>query len=154
MSLAIDTIFIQALQKNADLMAAITASDKEDARPRLYGTSAPVPDEEVINVPVPYIIVSFDSLTNDGQTKDNPYEGDTDTVTIGVEITAETLDSLHDLTQEVRDTILNYMMENETDVLDYQFTASGIQYDGDKPCYWQVLNYQCDTTRDITDGEE
>jgi hypothetical protein len=28
---------------------------------------------------------------------------------------------------------------------DYQFSAQSVNYDQLKPCYWQVLSYQCDT---------
>lgn len=151
MSLAIDTIFVRALSQDIDLMTMIA---DEYARPRLWGTAAPMPDVDFENVPAPYIIITFDSLTNDGQTKDNPYEGDTDQVNISIDVVAKTLNDLHSMTQRVRDIIFDYMMNNETDVLDYQFTASAIQYDGDKPAYWQVLSYQCDTNREETYGED
>ena len=29
--------------------------------------------------------------------------------------------------------------------LDYQLSAQAVNYDQMKPCYWQVLTYQCDT---------
>jgi hypothetical protein len=28
---------------------------------------------------------------------------------------------------------------------DYQLSAQAVNYDQMKPCYWQVLSYQCDT---------
>lgn len=146
MSLATDTIFIQAIQSNELLMSAISEGSEH---PRLYGTAIPMPEEEAENTPVPYIIVTFDGLSNENTDKDDPYEGDEDRVNISVEVTATNLTELHQLTQTVRDTIYQYMMENITDVDDYLFTAGGIQYDSDKPCYWQVLSYQCDTKRDI-----
>lgn len=146
MSLQTDTVFIKALSGNAELMAQIGAT--ADSLPRLYGTAIPLPDEDADNVPVPYVIVTFDGLTNDAQTKDDPYEGDEDSVNIGVTVVARNLNELHELTQTVRDTILQYMRNHETEVDDYQMTASAIQYDSWKPCYWQTLNYQCDTNRD------
>jgi len=111
---------------------------------RLYGTAIPLPDDDAENVEVPYVIVTFDGLTNVEESKDVPYEGDEDRVNIGVEVTAKTLKDLHDLTQMVRETILGYFQENETAVRDYQMSADGIQYDAKKPCYWQVLRYVCD----------
>ena len=146
MSLATDTIFIQAIQSNPTLMGYLSEGSEH---PRLYGTAIPMPEEEADNTPVPYIIVTFDGLVNDVTDKDNPYESDEDRVNISVEVTAKTLTELHGLTQTVRDTIYQYMMENKTDVDDYQMTAQAIQYDSLKPCYWQVLSYQCDTKRDI-----
>ena len=140
MSLATDSIFIEAIHSDTSLMQKIEG--------RLYGTAIGLPDEEADNVPVPYIIVTFDGLTNDTDTKDDRYETDYDKVEIGVEVTARTLDELHDLTQTVRDTILSYLRSRTTAVDEYLFTAEGIQYDSMKPCYWQVLRYQCDTIND------
>lgn len=140
MSLATDSIFVKAIQSDASLMQKIGG--------RLYGTAIGLPDEEADNVPVPYIIVTFDGLTNDQGTKDDRYESRYDKVEIGVEVTAKTLDDLHILTEMVRDTILSYLRSRTTAVDDYLFTAEGIQYDSMKPCYWQVLRYQCDTIND------
>ena len=140
MSLATDSIFTKAIQSDASLMQKIGG--------RLYGTAIELPDEEADNVPVPYIIVTFNGLTNDQGTKDDRYESRYDKVEIGVEVTAKTLDDLHVLTEMVRDTILSYLRSRTTAVDDYLFTAEGIQYDSMKPCYWQVLRYQCDTIND------
>ena len=160
MSLATDSIFVSALQSNSDLLEKLTESLDDDGTtvidetPRLYGTAIGLPDEDAENVPVPYIIVTFNGLTNDQGTKDNRYESEYDTVNIGVEVTAKTLDDLHTLTQMVRDTILSYLRTNETAIMDYQFAAQPIQYDSLKPCYWQVLTYQCDTINTHDDEQE
>ena len=131
---------MKAIQSDASLMQKIGG--------RLYGTAIPLPDENADNVPVPYVIVTFNGLTNDQGTKDDRYESRYDKVEIGVEVTAKTLDDLHVLTEMVRDTILSYLRSRTTAVDDYLFTAEGIQYDSMKPCYWQVLRYQCDTIND------
>lgn len=131
---------MKAIQSDASLMQKIGG--------RLYGTAIPLPDEDADNVDVPYVIVTFNGLTNDQGTKDDRYESRYDKVEIGVEVTAKTLDDLHILTEMVRDTILSYLRSRTTDVDDYLFTAEGIQYDSMKPCYWQVLRYQCDTIND------
>jgi len=146
MSLAIDTIFVDALKSNTELMELL--GETETTPPRLWGAAIPMPEQDAANVPDPIIIVLFSSLTNEGQTKDNPYEGDEDSVNIAVKVTGRTLDELHQLTQMVRDTIRNYMMTQESPVEDYQFAAQSIMYDDERPCYHQVLTYQCDTLRD------
>ena len=148
MSLATDSIFITALQSNSDLMATLgyvapTLTDKGKPA-RLYGTAIPLPDEDLDNVPVPYVIVTFDGLNNDAGTKDDRYESEYDRVNIGIEVVGKTLEDLHELTQEVRDTVLAYFRATETAVEDYTFTADAIQFDSMKPCYWQTLRYQCD----------
>ena len=145
MSLATDSIFIAAIQSNPALVDLIGG--------RLYGTAIPLPDEDADNVPVPYIIVTFNGLNNQNETKDDVYESNYDTVNIGVEVTGETIDDLHELTQAVRDTILSYFREHETAVSDYTFSADPIQYDSLKPCYWQTLRYQCEV-ENLNDDEQ
>jgi len=138
--LSTDSIFIAALTSSAEVMQTIDG--------RLYSTAIPMPDEDAENVPVPYIIVSFNGLNNEGTTKDDPFEGDTDVVQIGVEVAAVNREQLAELTQLVRSTIHEYLTEDVDDerqtIDDYQFSAEAIQYDSLKPCYWQTLRYQCD----------
>lgn len=113
-----------------------------------------MPDEDAENVPVPYVIVTFNGLNNEGTTKDDPFEGDTDVVQIGVEVTAVNREQLAELTQLVRSTIHDYLTEDVDDerqtIDDYQFSAEAVQYDSMKPCYWQTLRYQCD----VFNGQE
>ena len=148
MGLSTDAIFVAAIKSDDELMGAISG--------RLYGTAIPLPDEDADNVPVPYVIVTFDGLTNDAQTKDCPYEGDFDSVNIGVEVTAASLAALHELTKKVRTVVLGYMESEDTTVRDYLLTAGPIQYDQLKPCYWQVLRYQCDVEiiQEDEDGQD
>ena len=154
MSLATDSIFITALQSNSDLMEALGYDAQTGEPARLYCTAIPLPDEDAENVPVPYVIVTFDGLTNDQCTKDDRYESEYDTVNIGVEVTARNINELHDLTQMVRDTILSYLRENDTAIMDYNFAAQQIQFDSLKPCYWQVLTYQCDVENHLNDNDD
>ena len=143
MSLQTDAIFIKALRSNEVLTAKLKG--------RIYDTAILLPDEEAENVPVPYVVVTYDGMANDTSTKDDAYESDSDNVNIGVLVIAETLDELHPLTAMIRDTIHDYFVEHvdEDDEVpvDYNFTAQGITYDSMKPCFWQKLSYQCDTNR-------
>lgn len=143
MSLQTDIIFVRALRENQELMAQLPAGD-------VYNTAIALPEPEAENAPLPYIIVSFDGLVNDQTTKDS-FEGDTDTVTIGIEVAASTRKELFDLTQAVRSTVLAFfedLPEDDTDIgeapMDYQLSATAVNYDDLKPCYWQRLSYQCD----------
>ena len=158
MSLATDSIFVAALRSNSELLDILCTSQQSgrevsDPTPRLYGTSIGMPDEDADNVPVPYCIVTFDGLTNNKGTKDDLYEGPEDSVQIGIEMTARTLDQLHELTDMVRTTIHDYLCQNDTPILDYTFSADKIQYDSLKPCYWQVLMYDCSVANTPEDYE-
>ena len=145
MSLITDKVFYNALRSNAELMATVSG--------RIESTSIPVPDEEFGNVPVPYVIITFDGLQNDGFTKDNSFEGDTDKVQVGIEVAANTRDELGDIMQAIRETVVAYFEDIEGHALDdydyvpvnYTFTASPVGYDSMKPCYYQTLTYNCDT---------
>jgi hypothetical protein len=154
MSLATDSIFITALQSNSELLEALGYDPETGENARLYCTAIPLPDEDADNVPVPYVIVTFDGLTNDQGTKDDRYESEYDTVNIGVEVIARNINELHELTQMVRDTILSYLRENDTAIMDYNFAAQQIQFDSLKPCYWQVLTYQCDVNNTNDDEQD
>ena len=145
MSLITDKVFYNALRSNATLMAQVDG--------RIESTSIPVPDEQLNNTPVPYIIITFDGLQNEGHTKDNSFEGETDKVQVGIEVTANTRDDLGEIMQAIRETIIEYFEDTDGHAWDdyqyiptnYTLTASAIGYDGDKPCYYQTLIYNCDT---------
>lgn len=97
MSLQTDRIFFAAIAADSDIVAAVGN--------RIYSTAIPLPDEDADNVPAPYIIVSFDGMTNLEGTKDCSYEGREDNVKVGVMIVATTRDALADLSEKVRTAI-------------------------------------------------
>ena len=146
MSLITDKVFYNALRSNAALMAQVGG--------RIESTSIPVPDEQLDNEPVPFIIITFDGLQNDGYTKDNSFEGDTDRVTVSIEVAAQSRDELGQIMSDIRQTVINYFEDTEGHAWDdyeyvptnYTFTAGKVSYDSMKPCYYQVLSYACDTT--------
>jgi hypothetical protein len=145
MSLLNDIIFVKALRANADLMAQLAAGD-------VYNTAIALPDEDLDNAPLPYAIVTFDGLNNDIDTKDDPFESDSDSVNISIEIAARTRNELGQLAEAIRRQVHQYFInadptDEDYELIphDYQFSAQAVNYDQMKPCYWQVLTYQCDT---------
>lgn len=146
MSLATDSIFVTALKANAELMGLVSN--------RLYSTTIAMPDKDLNNAPIPYIIVMFEGLNNDVTTKDDEMESDTDVVNVSVEVAAKSRKALSELTKEVRQTIYNYLRREDTAIEDYQFSAERVNYDQTKPCYWQVLNYRCDVINGINDEQD
>lgn len=145
MSLITDKVFYNALLSSSELTALVGD--------RIYNTSIAVPDEDLLNEPVPYIIITFDGMQNEGHTKDNSFEGDTDKVQISIEITADNREDLGTLAQGVRDAVIAYFEDTEGhtsedyDLVpqDYVLSSGPIQYDPIKPCYYQTLTYNCDT---------
>ena len=147
MSLITDAIFVKALRSNAALIASLPAGD-------VYNTAIALPDEEAENAPLPYIIVSFDGLNNQDTTKDDAFESESDSVQIGITICTGEREELGEMAVAVRTTIREYFREHYGDDTDEDYalipnditlSAQGVQYDSMKPCFWQTLNYQCDT---------
>lgn len=142
MSLQTDRIFFEALKSDATVMR-LTGG-------RIYNTAIPLPDEDADNVPAPYIIITFDGLTNQNDSKDYVYEGDFDQVRISLEMVAVTRDALATLAERVRSVVRSFF-ENYADdgdlydlvPVEYDYTASDVSYDADKPCFVQRMTYQC-----------
>lgn len=139
MSLSTDTAFIAALKSSREIVA-LTSS-------RIYGTAIAVPDEDMDNTPVPYVIVTYNGMTNDVESKDAGMEGSEDTVQIGLELTASSLKTLHELASKVRVAVREYMETggHAEAPIEYTLSSGPISYDAAKPCYWMVLNYSCVT---------
>ena len=148
MSFDTDSIFISALRvKSGD------TSVSEDVGGRLYGCAIPLPDEDLRNVALPYVVVTFDGLSNEGQSKDEPWESGWDTVTIGVEVCSGTLSGLHALLVKVRQSVSDYVIGHagEAGVPVEMLTRCGaMNYDSVKPCYWARLSYQCEVLSGLT----
>lgn len=146
MGLDLDSLFIKHLQKDTAIGAIV-----DD---RIYDTSIELPDSELDNVPLPYIIVSLDGVRNGDSGKDFEAEGDEDLVDISIDVVASTREQLADLAQLVRTCIFAEVGHPDVSWSDfneyptqYDFNASAIQYDPTKPCYWQTLSYHCTVKR-------
>jgi hypothetical protein len=153
MSLQTDIIFVAAIKSDAELLKQLAIGD-------VYNTTIAMPDEDLDNAEVPYVIVSQGEVVNDGTTKDD-YEGDTDKVSITIEVAARTRAELGTLADRIRKTVRRYFMASEEGdelhdmvPLDYQFSAKPVTYDPLKPCWWMELNYQCDVNNDIMDDDD
>ena len=144
MSLITDQVFYNALRQNADLMAMVGG--------RIENTSIPVPDDDLANQPLPYIIITYDGMQNEGFTKDDDYEGNVDKVQIGIEAAASDRETLGEIMQSVRATVKEYFANAEEGSDDYNLVplcyalkATPVAYDSLVPCFYQSLQYECDT---------
>ena len=153
MSLQTDIIFVAAIKSDTELLRQLAIGD-------VYNTTIAMPDEDLDNADVPYVIVSQGEVVNDGTTKDD-YEGDTDSVNITIEVAARTRAELGTLADRIRKTVRRYFMASDEGdelhdmvPLDYQFSAKPVTYDPLKPCWWMELNYQCDVNNDIMDDDD
>lgn len=147
MGLRTDIIFAKALQANEHLMKRLPAGN-------VYNPAITLPDDEVDNAPIPYIIIGLTGVQNDDTYKDDDWEGVTDHVQITIIVAAAGRKQLGELTESVRDTIRTYFAAHKGDTSDADFclipdditfTAGPVQYDSIKPCFWQELSYNCNT---------
>lgn len=145
MSLLTDKAFYNALHSSR-LIWRLTDG-------RVYSTAVPVPEDQLDNTPLPYIIITFDGMTNSGVTKDCSYEGSTDIVNVGITAVAESRHKLGELMEAIRAKVQDFFDNADEQTEDfelipysYELTAGEVGFDSIVPCYYQKLNYQCDTT--------
>lgn len=143
MSLQTDIVFYNAIKSDDDLMEMISN--------RVFNTVDEDGGEWGENTDIPYIIIRNMGGQNDQSTKDG-YEGDTDTINISLEIAANSREELANITQKLREVVNGYfcnadVSDDDYELIpqDYQLSFSSVEYDWSKPCYWQILSYQCDT---------
>ena len=146
MSLSTDLIFVSALRSSSELTGMLPAGD-------VYNTAIALPDEDADNAPLPYVIVSFDGLEPDATTKDTAFDSVTDIVHVGIAMAAKTRPQLAELAGLVRRAVRDYLQglsraDYDLAPLDVSLSASAVQYDALKPCYWQMLRYRCDVPND------
>lgn len=144
MSLATDKFFYRAIAHNA---TALTLTEA-----RIFNTA----DESVDDAEdtrVPYVIITNNGGRNDTGSKDDQGESDTDIDNISVEIAATSREQLHEIAEAIRAAIKQAFSDfgDEYSDLgfwlnDYTFSYGPVNYDAFKPCYWQTLNYECETS--------
>lgn len=144
MSLVTDKFFAKALSSDEDVQAAVEG--------RIFNT---VDDEiDPDSAAIPSIFIINNGTQNDQGTKDESYESETDRDNIMLGISARTREELGNIATLVRKVIKETALDttsSEWEALgfvleDYNFNASSVTWDAMKPCYWQELNYQCETT--------
>lgn len=141
MSLTTDRFFYRVLAES-------TVHEMTDGR--IFNPARTTIDEEQDRIP--YVIITFESLENQNESKDDDMEGPEDRVIIGVLCVAEDRESLANLAVAVRDAIYGYYQDlagesYEDAPQEYQFSAKEVQYDPGKPCCFQQLLYTCETYR-------
>lgn len=145
MNLFADIIFVKALHSCQSLIKLLPAK-------AVYNTAIALPDKDLVNVKMPYVIVAFDGLKTDNSTKDDNYTASTDEYKISIEIAAKNREQLGNIAELIRTTISSYFATNYGDDTDEDFAlipddisieADRVVFDDRNPCYWQVLHYNC-----------
>ena len=128
-----DIAIVQALQRSETIEALLEH--------RIFNTMRPEYDEQEDKIP--YIVVTYEGMTNDNDTKDS-IEGDEDVERVNVLIVAQDRVQLSNIVNAARIAIREYLGGDAFDtygIADYSVSASVILGDWTVPCTYQSLNY-------------
>lgn len=145
MSLCTDKFFYQAIAASEVVQEATDG--------RIYNTADDSVENEEETL-TPYIIIMNNGGQNLTEDKDDVGESMTDSDSISVEIAANTREQLATIATAVRKAVKAAFADFDDEdaarlgffLQDYQMTYGPVNFDEWKPCYWQTLNYQCETT--------
>lgn len=133
-----ETIF-NALRADTDLIQAVGS--------RIVSTCFEVGPDEVDNTPLPCIIVTDDGWQNQPETKDQTWEGTEDRVTASIEVDANSPKEVKQLLKMCRKAVARHIETLDDDGEELptleSVQASPLAWDWMKPCYHQVLTYNC-----------
>lgn len=148
----LDEIIFDAIQADTDLMVII--GDEK----LVASTCFEVPPDDDDNTPLPNIVITDDGFQNAEGSKDYVWESPEDEVSATVWVNAHTPGEVKTLVRMVRRAVENYIVgmheSGETIPTLKSVNSNGIAWDSDKPCYFQMINYQVITKSDTEDGQE
>ena len=148
MAIELDEIFFNALMADDELVLAVGG--------RIESTCFEVAPDDKDNTQLPNIIITDDGLTNQPTTKDMEWEADEDRVQASVDVAAKDPKQVKQLVRMVRKAIANYMatLDPTKDEIPYlqSVQTTGVAWDWMKPCYHDVIIYQCDVENHIYDN--
>lgn len=143
------------LNVDAFFYASLLGSDDitEVTEGRIFNPARPEIDEDEDKIP--YIIIRYEGGQSESAYKDKVL-ANLDSATISILVVANSREDLAELTELVSDTIEgDFESEDIYDVHDEwnfyidscQMSAGPVEYDSMKPCCFQQLTYQCDTSK-------
>ena len=145
MAIELDELFFNALMADAEVVLAVGG--------RIESTCFEVAPDEKDNTKLPNILIMDDGLTNQPTTKDMEWEADEDRVQASVDVAAADPKQVKQLIRMVRKAIANYMAtldpaKDEIPCLQ-SVQTTGVAWDWMKPCYHDVISYQCDVDNNV-----
>lgn len=136
---ALDEILYNALRADTSLM--------QEVGNRIVSTCFEVGPDEPDNTELPCIIVTDDGWQNQPETKDTTWEGTEDRVTASIEVDGRSPKEVKRLLKICRKAVASHIrtLAEEGEEIPYldSVQASQLAWDWMKPCYFQVLTYQC-----------
>lgn len=151
--LRLDKIFFDAITADADLMQAVGG--------RVKSTSFEVSPTEQDNTPLPYILIMDEGKAPSQTTKDDGWMPYMWRVGAGVLVSANSPNEVDALVMKAMRAIANHIAslaaqgKDIPQLLEGMPQTQGVQWDWEKPCYFDAAHYQCDVenTNDDDDDE-
>jgi hypothetical protein len=139
--LRLDKILFDAITANAELMQTVGC--------RVKSTCFEVSPDEQDNTPLPYIVIR-DFGKQPTTTKDDEWMPSMWNVSAGVEIGAVSPNEVDAIVIKVMQAIADHMQTLSSQGKDIPYLnegypqTKGVEWDWTKPCYWDLVQYQCD----------
>ena len=150
--LRLDAILFDAITSDAGLM--------QDVGDRVKSTCFEVSPDEQDNTQLPYIVIRDLGKQPAQETKDTGWMPQEWLVSVGIEIGAESPNEVDALTMKAMRAVNNYMRTLSSQGAAVPYLKSGfpqtkgVDWDWTKPCYWDIVTYQCDIDYQGDDEEE
>ena len=148
--LKLDELIFNAIKADADLMTAVGG--------RVESTCFEVSPDEKDNTQLPYIIIRDEGKRPANQTKDDDWMPSRWQVGAAIEIGAQEPKAVDDLAMMAIRAVNNYIHalydqgEYIPNLLEGFPQTEGVQWDWMKPCYWDLVHYQCDVDNKLYDN--
>jgi hypothetical protein len=139
--LRLDEIFYKAITADTELMQAVGG--------RVKSTCFEVPPTEQDNTELPYILILDEGKQPAQTTKDDEWMPSQWRVSAGVEVAAISPNDVDTLIMKVMRAISNYIISMSIHGEDFPYLnegfpqTQGVSWDWEKPCYFDVVHYQC-----------
>jgi hypothetical protein len=149
--LRLDKILFDAIVADTDLMTLVGS--------RVKSTCFEVSPEDKDNTPLPYIVIRDLGKQPSQTTKDDDWMPNQWNVVAGVEVGAVSPNEVDSIVMKAMQAIANYISNlfahgEEKPYLNEGFPKTqGVAWDWTKPCYWDLVQYQCDMNN-TTDDEQ
>jgi hypothetical protein len=140
--LQLDLILFNAITSDSELMEIIGG--------RVKSTCFEVSPDEKDNTQLPYIVIRDLGKQPSQQTKDDGWMPSQWQVDAGIEIGAESPNEVDVIAMKVMKAVDNHIRALAGQGSDIPYLQNGfpqtkgIEWDWTKPCYWDVVSYQCD----------
>jgi hypothetical protein len=150
--LRLDKIFFDAITADADLMQAVGG--------RVKSTSFEVSPTEQDNTPLPYIVIRDFGKHPSQTTKDDGWMPDWWSASVGIEVGAVSPNDVDSISIKVMQAIANHIQTLASQGKDTPYLAEGfpqtqgVDWDWTKPCYFDIVHYQCDVNNDDDEQDE